>query len=139
MSFPRILFFCGGKRARFKQKRRIIPTLSAPSPVRIRQSSSLNTTSSSLILYFPECVDGAAPARLMDALLNALAELLMTEVRRDFDTLQQATRRYGEFTYRARSWPQARRVILKAEVITHIGRQSKDNPRFVVTHLKTPP
>ena len=71
--------------------------------------------------------------------LNALAEPLMTEVRRDFDTLQQATRRYGEFTYRARSWPRARRVILKAEVITHIGRQSKNNPRFVVTHLKTPP
>ena len=30
-------------------------------------------------------------------------------------------------------------MIVKAEVTAHIGRQPKDNPRFVVTNLKTSP
>ena len=35
--------------------------------------------------------------------------------------------------------PHERRVIVKAEVTAHFGRQPKDNPRFVVTNLKTTP
>ena len=68
-----------------------------------------------------------------------LAEPLMAEVRAAFEARGQATRRYGELAYRARSWPHARRVIVKAEVIAHFGRAPKDNPRFVVTNLKTTP
>lgn len=68
-----------------------------------------------------------------------LAEPLMAEVRAAFEARRQATRRYGERAYRARSWPHARRVIVKAEVIAHPGRAPKDNPRFVVTNLKTTP
>ena len=71
--------------------------------------------------------------------LKALAAPLMDEVRAEFEAGQEASRRYGEFTYRARSWPHARRVILKAEVTTHFARKPKDNPRFVVTNLKTTP
>ena len=63
----------------------------------------------------------------------------MDEVRADFEARQERTRRYGEFAYRARSWPHARRLIVKAEVTTHFGRKPKDNPRFVVTNLKTTP
>lgn len=44
-----------------------------------------------------------------------------------------ATRLYGEVTYQAGSWPLARRVVLKAEVMG-LG----DNPRFVVTSLADP-
>ena len=40
---------------------------------------------------------------------------------------------------RAGSWPQERRVIVKAEVTTHFGRKPKDNPRFLITNLKTTP
>lgn len=45
----------------------------------------------------------------------------------------QHTRTYHEFTYAAGSWPQAARVILKAEIMT-LG----DNPRYVVTSLDLP-
>lgn len=42
----------------------------------------------------------------------------------------QQTRSYHELEYQAESWPQAFRVILKAEVMSQ-----GDNPRFVVTSL----
>ena len=71
--------------------------------------------------------------------LTSLAEPLMAEVRSDFEAGQETTRRYGECAYQAGSWPHGRRVIVKAEVTAHIGRQPKDNPRFVVTNLKTTP
>ena len=44
-----------------------------------------------------------------------------------------ATRLYEDVEYRAASWPQAYRVVLKAEVMA-LG----DNPRFVVTSLTDP-
>ena len=43
---------------------------------------------------------------------------------------------YRECRYAARKWPRLRRVIFKAEVVRHAGREPKDNPRFVVTNLK---
>ena len=46
---------------------------------------------------------------------------------------------YSECRYRARKWPRLRRVILKAEVVRHPGREPKDNPRFVITNLKQSP
>jgi hypothetical protein len=42
---------------------------------------------------------------------------------------------YGETRYAARSWKRKRRVIIKAEVVRHPGRDPKNNPRFVVTNL----
>ena len=74
-----------------------------------------------------------------NACLTALAEPLMAEVRSDFEAGQQTSRRYGECAYQAESWPHPRRVIVKAEVTTHVGRPPKDNPRFVVTNLKSTP
>ena len=74
-----------------------------------------------------------------NATLERRAEPWMAEVRADFDSQGESARRYGEFRYRARSWPHPRRVIVKAEVTTHYGRPPKDNPRFVITNLKTPP
>ena len=44
-----------------------------------------------------------------------------------------ATRTYHDLGYRAKTWPQAFRVVLKAEVMA-LG----DNPRFVVTSLDVP-
>jgi hypothetical protein len=50
-----------------------------------------------------------------------------------------AVRQFGEFDYAAGSWPQAFRVVVKAEVlaggdVTH----ARDNPRYVVTSLRGP-
>jgi hypothetical protein len=42
---------------------------------------------------------------------------------------------YGEASYAALTWAHRRRVIIKAEVTCHPGREPKDNPRFVVTNL----
>ena len=71
--------------------------------------------------------------------LECLAEPLMAQVRSDFEAGHTSARRYGEFAYRAGSWPHERRVIVKAEVTTHFGRKPKDNPRFLITNLKTTP
>jgi hypothetical protein len=43
---------------------------------------------------------------------------------------------YGEANYAARSWPQQRRIIIKAEVGRAEGKKPKDNPRFVITNMK---
>ena len=45
----------------------------------------------------------------------------------------------GETRYAARRWSHKRRVVIKAEVVRHPGREPKMNPRFVVTNLKGPP
>ena len=46
---------------------------------------------------------------------------------------------YGQTLYAARRWKVKRRVIIKAEVVRHPGRDPKMNPRFVVTNLKGSP
>src|SRR6266436_1873260 len=48
-------------------------------------------------------------------------------------------RLYGETRYAARTWKRRRRVIIKAEVVRHPGRDPKNNPRFVVTNLPGAP
>ena len=51
----------------------------------------------------------------------------------------QAMRLFGEFEYAAKSWSQAHRVVLKAEVLAGSGgKYNKDNERFVVTTLRSP-
>ena len=46
-------------------------------------------------------------------------------------------RLFGDFEYAAKSWPQAFRVVLKAEVLPGSGGlPDKDNERFVVTSLR---
>jgi len=48
-------------------------------------------------------------------------------------------RLFGDFDYQARSWAQAHRVVLKAEVLPGCDeRPVKDNARFVVTSLYGP-
>ena len=46
---------------------------------------------------------------------------------------------YGHTHYAARRWTRKRRVIIKAEVVRHPGRDPRDNPRFVVTNLTRAP
>jgi hypothetical protein len=53
--------------------------------------------------------------------------------RRSGSALTTASHTYHEIAYQAATWPQAFRVILKAEVTT-----GGDNPRFIVTSLDLP-
>jgi hypothetical protein len=46
---------------------------------------------------------------------------------------------FGETRYAARKWRRKRRIVMKAEVVRHPGRDLKNNPRFVITNLAEPP
>ena len=46
---------------------------------------------------------------------------------------------YCDFPYAAGTWDRERRIVCKAEVVRHEGREPKLNPRFVVTNLSGKP
>ncbi len=46
---------------------------------------------------------------------------------------------YGECAYKASSWHHRRRVIFKTEILSHPGRDLKENLRFVVTNMRQSP
>lgn len=64
---------------------------------------------------------------------RALHQARCANARRCGEAEPFATRLYEDVEYQARSWPEAYRVVLKAEVMA-LG----DNPRFVVTSLVDP-
>lgn len=85
-----------------------------------------------------------------NAVLSRKAEGLMRNARGHLDLHRSlaahglgpdvaAMRLFGEFEYAAKSWSQAHRVVLKAEVLAGSdGKSDKDNERFVVTTLRSP-
>ena len=58
----------------------------------------------------------------------------MVKARRASKASAQTEHIYAKCAYEANSWEEERRVIIKAEVVRHAGREPKDNPRFVVTN-----
>jgi hypothetical protein len=62
--------------------------------------------------------------------LHALSERQQLRAAVVFSVTRREHREFGDFRYRAKSWKQEERVIVKAEVT-----QGKLNPRFVVTDL----
>ena len=71
--------------------------------------------------------------------LEKRARRLMGRARMQSKATGQTAHLYGETRYAARSWKRKRRVIIKAEVVRHPGRDPKNNPRFVVTNLPDAP
>jgi hypothetical protein len=71
--------------------------------------------------------------------LLRFAEPLMAPLREALEAGEEFIPRFGECRYKARSWKRERRVIIKADIALHPGRRPKDNPRFIVTNLKTTP
>jgi len=71
--------------------------------------------------------------------LEKRARRLMGKARVLSKTTGRTAHLYGETRYAARKWRRKRRVIIKAEVVRHPGREPKNNPRFVVTNLPDPP
>ncbi len=71
--------------------------------------------------------------------LEKRARRLMGKARMRSKATGQTAHVYGETRYAARTWGRKRRVIIKAEVVRHPGRDPKNNPRFVVTNLSDPP
>ena len=74
-----------------------------------------------------------------NAVLTRHAEPLMADVRAEVAATAATAHVYGETQYPTRSWTQARRVIIKAEVVHLDGRDPRDNPRFVITNLRQTP
>ncbi len=71
--------------------------------------------------------------------LLRFAESLMAPLREALEAGEDLIPRFDECLYGARSWKCKRRVIIKADIALHPGRKPKDNPRFIVTNLKTTP
>ena len=74
-----------------------------------------------------------------NSVLLRFAEPLMAPLREALQAGEEIIPRFGECRYQARSWKRQRRVIIKADIALHPGRLPKDNPRFIVTNLKTTP
>ena len=71
--------------------------------------------------------------------LDKRARRLMGQARMRSKATGQTEHVYGETLYAAKSWPRRRRVIIKAEVVRHPGRDPKNNARFLVTNLTGAP
>ncbi len=74
-----------------------------------------------------------------NSVLLRLAEPLMAPLRDALDAGEDIIPSFGECRYGAGSWKCQRRVIIKADIALHPGREPKDNARFIVTNLKTTP
>lgn len=78
-------------------------------------------------------------AMAKNAVLVRHAEPAMAAARAQSEQSGQTEHGYTDVRYAAGTWPQARRVVIKAEVVRLSGRAPQDNPRFVVTNLRQTP
>ena len=74
-----------------------------------------------------------------NAVLKRKAKPAMRQARKLSRQSGKTEHVYGEANYAARTWPQQRRIIIKAEVVRAEGKKPKDNPRFVITNMKQSP
>ena len=71
-----------------------------------------------------------------NSVLKRRSKRLLGTARRKFREQQETVQLYGETQYAAGSWKKnKRRVIYKAEVVSHEGREPRDNVRYVVTNM----
>src|SRR2546425_12682734 len=78
-------------------------------------------------------------AMASNARLEKRARRLMGKARMRSKASGRTEHLYGETRYAAKTWKRKRRVIIKAEVVRHPGRDPKNNPRCVVTNLPHAP
>jgi Transposase DDE domain group 1 len=78
-------------------------------------------------------------AMAKNAVLKRKAKPAMRKARKLSRQTGKTEHVYGEANYAARTWPQQRRIIIKAEVVHAEGKKPKDNPRFVITNMKQSP
>jgi hypothetical protein len=77
------------------------------------------------------------PSPNWNAVLKRVAETGMRRARKLSRRSGKTEHIYGEVLYKAGKWPGMRRVIIKAEVVRAADKDAKDNPRFVITNMKT--
>jgi DDE family transposase len=118
--------------------KRLLPLLCAAFPkarVRVRLDAGF---ASPEVFDFLEGLEYVV-AMPKNTVLERRAEPHLRKARRVAAASGQTRHIYAETRYATRSWPHKRRVIIKAEVTCHPGREPKDNPRFVVTNLPYSP
>jgi Transposase DDE domain group 1 len=72
--------------------------------------------------------------------LNRKVKTALAQARRLSKASGKTEHVYGEFRYKTqKTWKHKRRIIYKAEIVRHQGRDPKDNPRFVITNMKQKP
>ena len=74
-----------------------------------------------------------------NSVLNHISAPLMRQVRRDSKESKKTEKRFTSTPYQARSWSKTRTVVIKAEVTRIVGREPRDNPRYVVTNIPQGP
>lgn len=121
--------------------RRLIPKLKTAFPravIRVRLDGGF---ASEEILALIESFHGLQYAINMpkNSILIKKSQGLMRKVRKKFRKKQAAVRLYGECRYAAKKWSRKRRVIMKAEIVTHPGREPRENPRFLITNMRGSP
>ena len=68
--------------------------------------------------------------------LKRRSRRLMAQARRLSKASGRSAQVFGETQYAAHSWSHKRRVVIKAEVVRHEGREPRDNERFVITNIR---
>jgi hypothetical protein len=120
--------------------KRLLPRLRKTFPkARIRIRLDAGFAGSELYEFFEAERLEYVVCMAQNAVLKRFAEPLMVPIREALEAGEEPVARFGECVYKARSWDHERRVIIKADMAIHPGRKPKDNPRFIVTNLKTSP
>lgn len=120
--------------------RRLIPKVWAAFPrarVRVRLDAGFATPA-----VFDELEAAGVEyvvAMAKNTVLERAAVALLAEARSLADATGASARVFGDTSYQAKTWPHARRAVIKAEVVVHPGRDLRDNPRFVITNLRHRP
>ena len=120
--------------------RRVVGRLRARfpnTPILVRLDGGF--ASSELFEWLDEVGVDYAVAMAKNAVLERLVEIDMIVARVLSEHSGRTEHVYGEARYAAGTWDRERRVIYKAEVVRHPGKEPKDNPRFVVTNLTRTP
>jgi hypothetical protein len=78
-------------------------------------------------------------AMAKNAVLETVAEPNLIPLRPEVAATHATATSYHDTRYQAGTWTAPRRVVIKAEVVWHHGREARDNPRFVVTNLRQTP
>lgn len=78
-------------------------------------------------------------AMAKNPVLEAAAEPHVIPLRAEVAATRATATSYHDTHYQAGTWTRPRRVVMKAEVVWHHGREVRDNPRFVITNLRQTP
>ncbi|MBI4715777.1 MAG: IS1380 family transposase [Nitrospirae bacterium] len=74
-----------------------------------------------------------------NSVLKGFAEPLLKKARALAKQTNQTATLYGEVQYKAGRWKEARRAVIKAEVVALEGKELRNNPRIVITNISRTP